>query len=102
MDVNLTGTFLTCKAVLPHMMVRRSGSIVTVASMLGLEAACEGGAAYTASKGGVVLLTKNIANDYGSMGIRCNALCPGFIETPLTEKTLSSKVGERLRVQHKL
>lgn len=101
-DVNLTGTFLTCKAVLPHMMARRSGSIVNIASILGLEAASEGAAAYNSSKAGVVLLTKNIASDYGHMGIRCNAVCPGYIETPITEKVRSSKAGELLRVQHKL
>jgi len=101
-DVNLSGTFLTCKAVLPHMMKRRSGSIIVIASALGLEAASEGAAAYNASKGGCVLLAKNIASDYGYMGIRCNALCPGYIETPFTAKVCTSEAGERLRKQHKL
>ena len=71
--INLKGTYLTCKAALPHMIRQRSGSIVTVASVEGLEAA-EGGSAYNASKGGVVLFTKNVAMDYGRIGIRANAI----------------------------
>jgi NAD(P)-dependent dehydrogenase (short-subunit alcohol dehydrogenase family) len=83
LDVNLKGTFLVCKHVLPGMLERRSGSIVNVASIEGLEGV-EGGSAYNASKGGVVLLTRNLAMDYGRRGIRANCLCPGLIETPMT------------------
>jgi NAD(P)-dependent dehydrogenase (short-subunit alcohol dehydrogenase family) len=77
--VNLTGTFLVCKHALRHMVEQRSGSIVNVASVEGIEGT-EGGSAYNASKGGVVLLTKNLAIDYGRAGIRVNCVCPGFIE----------------------
>lgn len=82
--INLTGTFLVSKHVVRRMQGRRSGSIVNLASIEGLEA-MESQAAYNASKGGVVLLTRNMAVDYGHLGIRVNCLCPGLIETPLTE-----------------
>lgn len=88
-DINLKGTFLSIKAVLDNMMARRSGSIITIASVEGINGT-EGGSAYNASKGGVVLLSKNVAIDYGRMGIRCNTICPGFIETPMFNGLMDS------------
>ena len=87
--INLTGTFLVAKAALARMIEQprvagERGSIVTVASIEGLEGTA-GGSSYNAAKGGVVLLTKNIALDHGPGGIRANAICPGFIETPMVQ-----------------
>ena len=86
-NINLKGTFLSIKAVLDAMTAQRSGSIITIASVEGINGT-EGGSAYNASKGGVVLLSKNVAIDYGRMGIRCNAICPGFIDTPLLNQVM--------------
>jgi NAD(P)-dependent dehydrogenase (short-subunit alcohol dehydrogenase family) len=88
LDVNLTGTFFVVKHAVLRMLEQEpidgeQGSIVTLASIEGLEGTA-GGSAYNASKGGVVLLTKNVAIDYGPRGIRANAICPGFVETPMT------------------
>src|SRR6201981_3262756 len=87
--INLTGTFLVAKAALARMIEQdrvdgERGSIVTVASIEGLEGTA-GGSSYNAAKGGVVVLTKNIALEHGPSGLRANAICPGFIETPMTD-----------------
>jgi len=104
-DVNLTGTFLVSKAVLAQSMFeRQGGSIIHLASIEGLW----GGdvlSAYNASKGGVVLLTKQMAIDYGRLGIRVNCLCPGFIETPMTEMVRTDGMEtyrDRIGAQHML
>ncbi len=103
--VNLTGTYLTCKHALRHMLEQRSGSIVTVASVEGIEGT-EGGSAYNASKGGVVLLTKNMAIDYGRMGVRVNCVAPGFIDTPMFRSVMGSEgmaqYRDEYREHHKL
>lgn len=105
MDVNLKGTLHACQAALPGMLARQSGSIVNIASVEGIEG-FEGGSAYNASKGAVILLTRNMAIDYGRRGIRVNALCPGFIETPLFRSTLEleamNEVRDKIRDAHQL
>jgi NAD(P)-dependent dehydrogenase (short-subunit alcohol dehydrogenase family) len=83
-DINLKGTFLVSRHVVPLMVEQARGSIINLASVEGLEGLNDQ-AAYNASKGGVVLLTKNMALDYGPRGVRVNCLCPGLIRTPLTE-----------------
>ena len=111
LDINLRGTFLVAKHAVTAMLTNaprpggERGSIVTIASVEGLEGTA-GGSAYNASKGGVVLLTKNIAIDYGRQGIRANAVCPGFIDTPLLEAVLGmpgmEQVAEATIDEHKL
>ncbi len=81
-DVNLKGTFLMSKYTLPHMIERCSGVIVNNSSGWGLVGG-DAAAAYCASKGGVVLLTKAMAIDHGRQGIRVNCICPGDVETPM-------------------
>jgi NAD(P)-dependent dehydrogenase (short-subunit alcohol dehydrogenase family) len=83
LDVNLKGSYLVAKHVLPAMLAQRAGSIVHVASVEGLEGMSLA-LAYNASKGGVVLMTRNMALDYAKDGIRVNCLCPGLVDTPLT------------------
>ena len=83
LDINLKGTYLVSKHAVRPMMAQRSGSIVNLASIEGLEGMPQQ-AAYNASKGGVVVLTRNMAIDYGPLGVRVNCLCPGYIETPMT------------------
>jgi len=80
--VNLTGTFLMCRAALPHLLAAR-GAIVNVASTAGLRG-MPWGAAYGASKGGVLALTRTLAVEYGKRGLRANAVCPGSIDTPMS------------------
>ena len=104
-DVNLKGTFLVDKYSSIHMLTQGSGSIVNIASIEGIEGT-EGGSAYNASKGGVVMLTKSMAIDYGRRGIRVNCICPGGIDTPLLRSITDSDgldlYRERLREEHLL
>ncbi|MDT5314775.1 MAG: hypothetical protein QOE74_3795 [Mycobacterium sp.] len=108
--VNLKGTFVVARAALAEMVQQERvngerGAIVNLASIEGLEGTA-GGSAYNASKGGVVLLTKNTAIDYGPSGIRVNVICPGFIETPMFDSVMGMPgfegPREALRHEHKL
>jgi 3-oxoacyl-[acyl-carrier protein] reductase len=79
LDLNLTSVFRTCKAVTPHMKVRRSGAIVTVASIASRQASHLSGIAYTAAKSGLAGLNRHLARELGPFGIRVNAVAPGII-----------------------
>lgn len=81
--VNLTGTMLAARAVLPSMVAAGRGAIVTVASIYGMTG-CPGNMPYNVTKGGVLQMTRSLAADYGAAGVRVNAVSPGFIETPMT------------------
>ncbi len=104
-DINLKGTYLMCKYAVEGMLERRAGNIVNIASIEGLEGT-EGGSAYNASKGGVVVLTKNLAIDYARRGIRVNCVCPGFVDTPLLRSIFDQNdlgpVRERIADAHQL
>lgn len=91
--VNLTGVWLSARAVLPAMFERGKGSIVTqgsVAGMVGLRAI----APYAASKGGVIALTRQMAVDFASAGVRVNAVCPGTVRTQLVEDLYAKRASE--------
>ncbi len=83
LDINLKGTWHVARTVVRGMVQQRGGSIVNLASVEGIEGG-QSQAAYNAAKGGVVLLTRSMAVDYGSFNVRVNCLCPGMIDTPMT------------------
>ena len=95
LSINLKGTFNCTKAVVKQMSKQRSGKIVNIASVSG-EMGNAGQANYSASKAGVIGLTKTIAREFAQRGINVNAVAPGYIQTPMTE-TLPDKVKEELR-----
>jgi NAD(P)-dependent dehydrogenase (short-subunit alcohol dehydrogenase family) len=87
-NINVRGLWLLSRAVLPHLRKAGGGSIINIASVLGINGV-RNRAAYSASKGAVVLLTKCMAIDHGHENIRVNAICPSFVETDLTAAVLS-------------
>lgn len=99
-DINLKGVWLGCKYGIPALLRSGGGSIINVASFVALMGAATPQIAYTASKGGVVSMTREIAIEYARRGIRANALCPGPIETPLLADLLSDPKRRARRLVH--
>lgn len=83
--INLTGPYLLMKAVIPHMLKSGGGSIINIASVGGMRC-LPGMPAYCTSKAGLIMLTQQVALDYGRHNIRCNAVCPGGVKTDMTKK----------------
>jgi NAD(P)-dependent dehydrogenase (short-subunit alcohol dehydrogenase family) len=81
--VNLSGPFHWCRALLPGMAARGRGAVVNVSSLAGRSKSANGGLAYSASKAGLLGLTRHLAFDYGPRGVRINAICPGGVDTPM-------------------
>ena len=99
-NVNLKGVFLGCKYGIPAMLESGGGSIVNTASFVAVLGAATSQIAYTASKGGVLAMTREIAVEYARQGIRANALCPGPVNTPLLEEFLRDPVQKARRLVH--
>ncbi|HPX63112.1 MAG TPA: 3-oxoacyl-[acyl-carrier-protein] reductase [Candidatus Syntrophosphaera thermopropionivorans] len=91
LEINLTGTFICTQKVFKYMMKARSGSIINIASVIGIMGNA-GQANYAASKGGIIAFTKSCAKEFASRNIRVNAVAPGFIETEMTAKLPESVV----------
>jgi NAD(P)-dependent dehydrogenase (short-subunit alcohol dehydrogenase family) len=100
MAINLRGVFLGCKYGIPAMLEGGGGSIINVASFVALVGAATPQIAYTASKGGVLAMTREIAVEFARSGIRANALCPGPIETPLLQELLADPARRERRLVH--
>jgi NAD(P)-dependent dehydrogenase (short-subunit alcohol dehydrogenase family) len=98
--INVKGVAFGCKYGVPAMLANGGGSIINVASFVAWMGAATSQTAYTASKGAVLAMTREIAVEYARQGIRCNALCPGPIETPLLLALLSDDAKKQRRFVH--
>jgi len=92
-DVNTKGVFLCCKHGIPHLLERRGGSVINVASFVALAGAATSQISYTASKGAVLSLSRELAVEFARRGVRVNALCPGPVETPLLMRLFDETPG---------
>ena len=98
--INAKGVYLCCKYGIPHLLERGGGSVINVASFVALVGAATSQIAYTASKGAVLSMSRELAVQFARQGVRVNALCPGPVETPLLMRLFSDNPGayERRRV----
>ncbi len=100
MSINLKGVWLGCKFGIPAIIGSGGGSIINVASFVALMGAATAQIAYTATKGGVLSMTREIAVEYARRGVRANALCPGPIETPLLLQLFADEAAKQRRLVH--
>jgi NAD(P)-dependent dehydrogenase (short-subunit alcohol dehydrogenase family) len=100
MAINLKGVWLGCKFGIPAIIGSGGGSIINVASFVALMGAATAQIAYTATKGGVLSMTREIAVEYARRGVRANALCPGPIETPLLLQLFADEAAKQRRLVH--
>jgi len=96
-DVNLRGVFLCCKHGIPHLLDGGGGSVVNMASFVATMGAAVSQISYTASKGGVVALSRELGVEYAKRGVRVNALCPGPVATPLLTKLFAQDEAQAAR-----
>ncbi len=89
-EVNLTSVYLCCKAALPHMLEQRSGSIINTASFVAVMGAATSQISYSASKGGVLSMSRELGVQFARQGVRVNALCPGPVNTPLLQELFAA------------
>jgi NAD(P)-dependent dehydrogenase (short-subunit alcohol dehydrogenase family) len=92
-DVNSTGVYLCCKFGIPYLLERGGGSVINVASFVALMGAATSQISYTASKGAVLSMTRELAVEFARRGVRVNALCPGPVETPLLMRLFTETPG---------
>jgi NAD(P)-dependent dehydrogenase (short-subunit alcohol dehydrogenase family) len=89
-EVNLTSVYLCCKAVIPYMQAQGKGSIINTASFVAVMGAATSQISYSASKGGVLAMSRELGVEFARQGIRINALCPGPVNTPLLQELFAS------------
>jgi NAD(P)-dependent dehydrogenase (short-subunit alcohol dehydrogenase family) len=99
-DINLKGVFLGCQYAIPAMLRAGGGSIINTASFVAIMGAAVPQIAYTASKGGVLAMTREIAIEFARKNIRANSLCPGPVETPLLAELLADPARRQRRLVH--
>jgi NAD(P)-dependent dehydrogenase (short-subunit alcohol dehydrogenase family) len=96
-DVNLKSVFLCCKHGIPHLLESGGGSVINTASFVAVMGAATSQISYTASKGGVLSLSRELGVEFGRQGVRVNALCPGPVDTPLLQELYANDPEQAMR-----